>query len=70
MSTARTLENDLQQATGVNICPQTTRNRLHEGSLRGQCSLVSPGLTALAEADLQLAVELAGLPLMSCAVHR
>jgi len=32
MSTARALQNDLQQATGVNVSDQTIRNRLHEGA--------------------------------------
>jgi len=30
MSTARALQNDLQQATGVNVSDQTIRNTLHE----------------------------------------
>ena len=34
MSTARALQNELQQATGVNVSDQTIRNRLHEGGLR------------------------------------
>ncbi len=34
MCTARALQNDLQQATGVNVSDQTIRNRLHEGGLR------------------------------------
>ncbi len=46
MSTARALQNDLQQATGVNVSDQTIRNRLHEGGLRARRSLVGPVLTA------------------------
>ncbi|TWW73864.1 Transposable element [Takifugu flavidus] len=46
MSTARALENDLQQATGVNVSDQTIRNRLHEGGLRARRPAVGPVLTA------------------------
>lgn len=46
MSTARALQNDLQQATGVNVSDQTIRNRLHEGGLRARRPLVGPVLTA------------------------
>ena len=46
MSTARALQNNLQQATGVNVSDQTIRNRLHEGGLRAQHPLVGPVLTA------------------------
>ena len=46
MSTARALQNDLQQATGVNVSDQTIRNRLHEGGLRAPRPLVGPVLTA------------------------
>ncbi|KAK3574148.1 hypothetical protein QTP86_003435 [Hemibagrus guttatus] len=46
MSTARALQNDLQQATGVNVSDQTIRNRLHEGGLRAQYPLVGPVLPA------------------------
>ncbi|KAK3556137.1 hypothetical protein QTP70_005621 [Hemibagrus guttatus] len=45
MSTARTLQNDLQQATDVNVSDQTIRNRLHEGGLRAQYPLVGSVLT-------------------------
>ncbi len=41
MSTARALQNDLQQATGVNVSDQTIRNRLHEWR-----PIVGPVLTA------------------------
>ncbi|XP_057714742.1 uncharacterized protein LOC130930715 [Corythoichthys intestinalis] len=34
VSTARALQNDLQQATGVNVSYQTIRNGLHEDGLR------------------------------------
>lgn len=33
MSTARTQQNDLKLATGVNVTDQTIRNRFHEGGL-------------------------------------
>jgi len=46
MSTARALQIDLQQATGVNVSDQTIRNRLHEGGLRARCPLVVPVFTA------------------------
>ncbi|KAK0153439.1 Transmembrane protein 245 [Merluccius polli] len=45
-STARALQNDLQQATGVHVFDQTIRNRLYEGGLRARCPLVGPVLTA------------------------
>ncbi|MCJ8737365.1 hypothetical protein PDJAM_G00023040 [Pangasius djambal] len=45
-STARALQNDLQQATGVNVSDQTVRNRLHEGGMRARRPLVGPVLTA------------------------
>ncbi len=37
-STAKVLQNDLQQATGVHVTDQTVINRLHEGSIRDLCS--------------------------------
>ena len=46
LSTARALQNDLQQATGVNVSAQTIRNRLHEGGLRARRPVVGPVLTA------------------------
>uniref|UniRef100_A0A8C4SSF1 Transposase n=1 Tax=Erpetoichthys calabaricus TaxID=27687 RepID=A0A8C4SSF1_ERPCA len=46
MSTARALQNYLQQVTGVNVSDQTIRNRLHEGGLRAQRHVVGPVLTA------------------------
>ncbi|MCJ8746846.1 hypothetical protein PDJAM_G00146480 [Pangasius djambal] len=46
MSTARALQNDLEQATGVNVFDQTIRNRLHEGGLRARHPLVDRVLTA------------------------
>ena len=45
MSTARALQNDLQQATGVNVSAQTISNRLHEGGLRARRPVVGPVLT-------------------------
>ncbi len=46
MSTARALQNDLQQASGVNVSDQTIINRLLEGGLRARHPLVGPVLTA------------------------
>ncbi|KAK3521550.1 hypothetical protein QTP70_013078 [Hemibagrus guttatus] len=46
MSTARALQNDFQQATGVNVSDQKIRNRLQEGGLRAQHPLVGTVLTA------------------------
>ena len=58
MSTARALQNDLQQATGVNVSDQTVRNRLHEGGMRARHSLVGPVLTAQPRAArLEFAIE-------------
>ena len=45
-STARALQNDLQQASGEPLSDQTVRNRLHEGGTRAWCPLVGPVLTA------------------------
>jgi len=42
MSTARALQNDLKQATGVNVSDQTIRNRLIEGGPEGQTSSRGP----------------------------
>ena len=45
-STARALQNDLQQATNVNVSAQTVRNRLHDGGMRARRPQVGPVLTA------------------------
>ncbi len=46
MSNTRALQNDLQQATGVNASDQTIRNRFLEGELRAPHPLEGPVLTA------------------------
>ncbi len=58
MSSAKALQNDLQQANGVIVSDQAIRNRLHEGGMSAQCPLVGPVLSALHyEARLAFAIE-------------
>ncbi len=58
MSTAKALQNDLRQATCVNVSNQIIGNRLHEGGLRARLSLVSPVLTVRHRgAQLAFAIE-------------
>uniref|UniRef100_A0AAZ3RW04 Transposase Tc1-like domain-containing protein n=1 Tax=Oncorhynchus tshawytscha TaxID=74940 RepID=A0AAZ3RW04_ONCTS len=45
-STARALQNYLQQATNVHVSAQTVRNTLNEGGMRARCPQVGVVLTA------------------------
>ncbi|KAI3369631.1 hypothetical protein L3Q82_025341, partial [Scortum barcoo] len=73
-STARALQNDLQQATNVHVSAQTVRNRLHEGGMRARCPQVGVVLTAQHRAGrlvfARRTPRLANLPLAPCALHR
>ena len=71
-STARALDNDLQQATGVHDSDQTVRNRLYEGDMRAQLPLVGPVLKAPHHATWWHwhSSELAGPPLGPRSHHR
>ena len=44
-STAKTLQNDLQQATNVQVSAQTVRNRLHEDGMNARRPQLGPVLT-------------------------
>ncbi len=58
MSTAKALQNDLRQATCVNVSDQIIRNSLHEGGLRARLSLVGHVLTVRHRgAQLAFAIE-------------
>ncbi|KAL0149715.1 hypothetical protein M9458_054998 [Cirrhinus mrigala] len=50
-STARALQNVLQQATNVHVSAQTARNRLHEGGMRARRPQVGVVLTAQRRAE-------------------
>ena len=45
-STARALQNNLQQATNVQVSAQTVRNRMHEVGMRARRPQLGPVLTA------------------------
>lgn len=47
MRTARSIQNNLQQANGVNAFDQTIRNSLHGVNMRARLSLVCRVLRAL-----------------------
>lgn len=58
MSTARALQNYLQQASIVNVSDQTIRKRLYEGGLRGRHHLVYPVFSVWHSGDqLAIAIE-------------
>lgn len=44
-STARALQNDIHQTTGLHVSDQIFRNRLHEGGMRVRRPLMGPMLT-------------------------
>lgn len=48
------VQNDLQQASGVNVPEQTIRKRLHEGGLRARCPPVGLMLVVTVEPDWYL----------------
>ncbi len=75
MSTARAVQNDLQQATGVHFSDHTIRNTLHEGGLRarlwsssGPCAHCPAPWSSIG--ICHWTPELAGPPLAPCAFHK
>ncbi len=74
MSTARALQNYLQQANGVNVSDKTIRNRLHECAPEGPSSSSGPFTHCPAPWNLigicHWTPKLPGPPLVPCSFHR